>query len=150
MLGIAWIVLGCFWRVQFIRHRGPKVDEVRIGSGKVAITADDRAAAIRDCAFVYPPDGIHVRRLSAEWPGLSLDPGSGWFESRDAFYVQINVRPFLLITALPTILLWLRAISGRDGECEACRYDLTRNTSGVCPECGLPVSPLGVRKRTGV
>jgi len=26
-----------------------------------------------------------------------------------------------------------------DGRCGMCRYDLTGNTSGVCPECGTPV-----------
>jgi hypothetical protein len=26
------------------------------------------------------------------------------------------------------------------GKCAACSYDLTGNTSGVCPECGRPVA----------
>lgn len=25
------------------------------------------------------------------------------------------------------------------GQCRGCRYDLTGNTSGVCPECGQPI-----------
>lgn len=28
----------------------------------------------------------------------------------------------------------------RAGHCEVCLYDLTGNTSGVCPECGTPVT----------
>lgn len=28
----------------------------------------------------------------------------------------------------------------RIGSCSACRYNLTGNTSGVCPECGTPVA----------
>ena len=28
------------------------------------------------------------------------------------------------------------------GHCQKCRYDLTGNTSGVCPECGLRVTPV--------
>jgi len=27
------------------------------------------------------------------------------------------------------------------GHCEQCRYDLTGNVSGVCPECGTPCGP---------
>jgi hypothetical protein len=62
----------------------------------------------------------------------------------------------LLLVAFPTgVLVW------RDrriplGHCRGCRYDLTGNTSGVCPECGHRVphstrppdlTPLGPRTR---
>jgi hypothetical protein len=29
----------------------------------------------------------------------------------------------------------------RDGICDRCGYDLTGNTSGKCPECGLRIAP---------
>jgi hypothetical protein len=29
----------------------------------------------------------------------------------------------------------------RDGFCDRCSYDLTGNTSGKCPECGLRINP---------
>jgi len=45
----------------------------------------------------------------------------------------------LLGCAVPTGLLWF---PGRRpaavGRCPKCRYDLTGNVSGRCPECGLP------------
>ena len=28
----------------------------------------------------------------------------------------------------------------KPNECKRCRYDLTGNTSGVCPECGVVIS----------
>ncbi len=31
----------------------------------------------------------------------------------------------------------------RDGFCDRCNYDLTGNTSGKCPECGLRITPPG-------
>jgi uncharacterized RDD family membrane protein YckC len=31
-------------------------------------------------------------------------------------------------------------VFGGTGSCEVCQYDLTANVSGVCPECGTPVS----------
>ena len=39
----------------------------------------------------------------------------------------------------------VRLIDGR--YCGRCRYDLTGNTSGVCPECGRHVGPLPRRRR---
>ena len=48
--------------------------------------------------------------------------------------------PFLLLL-MPTPLLWWRDRRKRiPGFCRRCDYDLTGNTSGVCPECGLEVT----------
>lgn len=48
--------------------------------------------------------------------------------------------PFLLV-ALPTAFLWWRDRRYPAGSCQHCGYDLTRNTSGTCPECGTAVQP---------
>jgi len=48
----------------------------------------------------------------------------------------------VLFAALPTVSLvaWgRRARRVRKGACPACSYNLTGNTSGVCPECGTAV-----------
>ena len=47
--------------------------------------------------------------------------------------------PFLAI-ATPTTILWYfdRPRRVRPGHCQHCGYDLTGNTSGICPECGTP------------
>jgi hypothetical protein len=45
--------------------------------------------------------------------------------------------PFILV-AVPTVLLWRRDRRIPPGHCRKCRYDLTGNTSGICPECGTP------------
>lgn len=41
---------------------------------------------------------------------------------------------------LPTAYLWRRRLRrpGLAGLCAACSYDLTGNTTGVCPECEKP------------
>ena len=49
--------------------------------------------------------------------------------------------PFLLIT-IPIAFLWWRDRRIPLGHCQRCRYDLTGNTSGVCPECGTQAKPL--------
>ncbi len=42
-----------------------------------------------------------------------------------------------------SLFLWLRDLtkSGHDrpGTCATCRYNLTGNESGVCPECGTEI-----------
>jgi len=58
----------------------------------------------------------------------------------------------LLLSATP--LFWiaewgLDVRRRRRGLCPICSYDLTGNTSGVCPECGKPIMPAPARRRTG-
>ena len=43
-----------------------------------------------------------------------------------------------LIMGAP-LLMSLSGLAEREGRCAACGYDLTGNTSGVCPECGKEV-----------
>ena len=43
--------------------------------------------------------------------------------------------------ALIAILWWQEARRIPPGHCRQCRYDLTGNVSGRCPECGTPVAP---------
>lgn len=45
----------------------------------------------------------------------------------------------LVLVAVPTALLWRHHLSHRPGRCARCSYDLTGNTSGICPECGNPI-----------
>jgi hypothetical protein len=47
----------------------------------------------------------------------------------------------LVIIAIPTAFLFWRDRRIPLGQCQKCRYDLTGNVSGVCPECGEKVPP---------
>ncbi len=47
--------------------------------------------------------------------------------------------PFALFAG-PTVWLWCRDRRPRSGHC-LCGYNLTGNTTGVCPECGRAVDP---------
>jgi hypothetical protein len=58
------------------------------------------------------------------------------------------------LSASPPLVHKLRArFRRKEGLCPRCSYDLTGNTSGVCPECGRPISALhplwspGIRHR---
>jgi len=49
----------------------------------------------------------------------------------------------LILLALPSLLLWRLDRRPPPGHCPRCRYNLTGNTTGVCPECGLPIDRPG-------
>ncbi|HET6246078.1 MAG TPA: hypothetical protein VFE47_00120 [Tepidisphaeraceae bacterium] len=53
-------------------------------------------------------------------------------------------RWFVIGAAMAFVALVLRLIPARrqveNGRCHGCRYDLTGNISGVCPECGTPTA----------
>ena len=45
----------------------------------------------------------------------------------------------LLALALPVAFLWYRDRRPPKGRCQSCGYNLTGNTSGLCPECGTEI-----------
>lgn len=79
---------------------------------------------------------LHVQRLGFGW---------GW-PGRLSTAVMLPYWLFLIPAAVvPGIQFrrWYRARTRpRTGCCLACGYDLTGNTSGVCPECGTAISAL--------
>jgi hypothetical protein len=54
------------------------------------------------------------------------------------FWFALGI-PMLLPTIRTSIATRRWYASARRGECMICRYDLTGNVSGVCPECGTKV-----------
>ncbi len=53
--------------------------------------------------------------------------------------IRIPVWLLVLATGLPTAILLWRDRRPKAGFCEVCKYDLTGNESGTCPECGTAV-----------
>jgi hypothetical protein len=81
--------------------------------------------------------------------GVTFDQGLTVRRKRDKFLWSPDWRQFfslnllivplwipLLIVATPTAWLWWRDRRVPPGHCRRCRYDLTGNTTGICPECG--------------
>ncbi|MCH8243527.1 MAG: hypothetical protein IH897_13095 [Planctomycetes bacterium] len=54
---------------------------------------------------------------------------------------MLFVPVWLLVVAVgfPTAILWWRDRRLKAGFCKVCKYDLTGNVSGTCPECGTAV-----------
>ena len=67
------------------------------------------------------------------WQQISLNP------SVTAHTLALPIWILLLPTALVTFLLWRNSRPVPFGHCPQCRYNLTGNVSGVCPECGEKV-----------
>ncbi|GJM24122.1 MAG: hypothetical protein DHS20C16_05370 [Phycisphaerae bacterium] len=76
--------------------------------------------------------GLTIRKPSygvwTRWP--SYKKGSG--------YTKIPFWILFVPSILITIWLW-RTSRILPGKCWNCRYDLTGNVSGTCPECGTPI-----------
>ena len=57
-----------------------------------------------------------------------------------SYDVTIPLWLLFCILLIPTLLLWHRdRRKPRPGFCRGCDYDLTGNTTGRCPECGLDI-----------
>jgi hypothetical protein len=87
------------------------------------------------------------------------DPETFWYRHN---FASVNIHwswwtyvgflvPHWLVAALLTILPIVSFRRYRHGTahgaghpCAHCGYDLTANTSGICPECGTPVPAVGI------
>lgn len=70
------------------------------------------------------------------WPVVQRTSVPG---GASCWYVGVPLWLPFLAAALPTGVLWHRDRRPPPGHCQACGYNLTGNTSGVCPECGEPI-----------
>lgn len=74
----------------------------------------------------------------------------GW-PVKAAFGVIAAITVTLVYAAVRTIYYCLRwRVVEADGRyCADCGYDLTGNTSGTCPECGVPIETRRASANTG-
>ncbi|MCH7725448.1 MAG: hypothetical protein IH991_03040 [Planctomycetes bacterium] len=90
-------------------------------------------------------------RLGFRLPGLV---GGPWLFPKCPEYISriwVLVTPiWLLVVAVgfPTAFLWWRDRRPKAGFCKVCKYDLTCNVSGTCPECGTAIEDATKTNRT--
>jgi|GEM_PF-6524195 len=58
---------------------------------------------------------------------------------RDGYHLRIPMGWATVISVSLWALVWYRTRRYPAGHCQECNYDLARNKSGVCPECGEAV-----------
>ena len=65
-----------------------------------------------------------------------------WFyaDLRRRWHVAVPIWALAAVPGAPLALIWGRsAVRRRRGRCGPCGYDLSGNTSGLCPECGAGI-----------
>jgi hypothetical protein len=77
-------------------------------------------------------------------PTWQCDWHSAWGTGKSGAFsyswMNIPLGMPLLLVGIPTMLVfWRDRRRIPPGHCQACGYDLTGNTSGVCPECGVQI-----------
>ncbi len=83
--------------------------------------------------------GMSISALLAAGPGVAARPGMLHL------FILLDISRYV-VSGTVTLATWhyltawcvrrRRAELLRAGQCSECGYDLTGNTSGVCPECG--------------
>ena len=87
--------------------------------------------------------GYRLRDLDVcWWPSYddSTSPATGIHLRQRTRRLIVPLWILLLLTAIPTIILWRLDRRRLVGYCRKCEYDLTGNVTGVCSECGTKVS----------
>ena len=95
-------------------------------------------------------------------PGVWFDQHEGWFRRVKPEYgfkrprlwnlganVGMGELPFWILTMIPSVLaiFTMKATIRRvPGPCAHCGFDLTGNTTGVCPECGTSIAEQKIRE----
>ncbi len=107
-----------------------------VAGGRVEILWINRhyGPAWRDAT---PTGWVFIRRPRPPSYGFALPTMSALGSQHTKFRLPLWI-PLLLLT-FPTCLLWHLDARARRGLCQCCNYNLTANTSGICPECGTPI-----------
>lgn len=142
--GIIWgtifLVLACFW-LAWILFLATDVAAVWLLMRLIRGSARRRPLI----AYLLLVLGLLVPSEAAAVAVMATEKGQGLLAGLLVAYawgVAINdlllAIPAALIVVGGMIFGWPR--TPPPGFCAACGYDLTANTSGLCPECGTPVS----------
>ncbi len=132
-----------FWFVGILTYTSPQ-SGVCVDHGSFGFCYVDAYPRRPAWTSVSPVDGTSratdlravVRSARGRDPMRFLPKCHAWEPRSRSLYIPLWM-PFLLTA---TLWLCLRRKRHERGHCERCGYDLTGNTSGVCPECGSTVA----------
>ena len=126
---IAAFVVSAKWVCFYECKVGGKLFAVGFGLGATFLTVESRR--------VPGPRGLWCETNP---DGIIVIPEVESFPSRWRLWIPVWV-PFAAAAVLCVIGCRLSLRKFRAGHCKKCGYNLTGNTSGVCPECGTPSEP---------
>jgi hypothetical protein len=116
---------------------------VRITCGPNKAYAIGAGNFIRQSGFDFS-GGPLTSAASWSWHGLAFGhfgtSSATWGGGRVSSAEYWAIWPLLIALVIPTMILWiLDPLRFPVGHCQTCGYNLTGNTSGVCPECGKEI-----------
>jgi hypothetical protein len=126
-----------------------------IGTETFHVTVVSSGGAIKTIIAMMTPDGfwmlgdqgVHYQFVPAEEPIIRSLYTMGLHASTSRHTLDILAwmpcwLPITVLFAAHRLFAWLKRprISDPTPRCPDCHYDLTGNTSGVCPECGAAVA----------
>ena len=125
LIALAWTI-SLRWRVTYL--------------GKPSSTQTGFTMLTGGCLLLFP---TALSPNPGGWHFVRHPESPHWFEFHRGpviFILPLWI-PFVLIAVPMVLVWWLDRRRIPPGHCQRCRYDLTGNTSGTCPECGTAVSP---------
>jgi len=112
----------------------------RLTLGRIDVPAAELARIPRGRLFVSVPAARAVANyLKPSWSAAGFQVTSlnqRGYAVRD---LRIPYWALLIAAGIPLIVLIAKLRQVPPGHCRKCRYDLTGNVSGVCPECGTEI-----------
>ena len=137
MLGV-WVFSVLYGAVYV--HPGGQREAIYLAYGRIGFFHSPTSSPVwrlnpnylqlKNCVEKKLPWTTFARHLGFRLPVIDYDE-------------QFTIPVWLLVvaTGFPTAILWWRDRRPKAGFCKVCKYDLTGNVSGICPECGTAVSP---------
>ena len=115
----------------------------RLSLGYVVVPVADLARLPRGAYFVSVPTQALVSYLKPSWSSAGFQVTSVTLRGYTDRDIRIPFWALLIADAIPLIVLVRKRKQVPPGHCRKCRYDLTGNVSGVCPECGMMILQHG-------
>ena len=139
VLSVMMLALWVF-SVMFVSSYVPASGQWSVGTTSGRIVLD--ASPIQNPGWGYTPFYPHWKVYAAKEPWTEFAQrllGFGWPVKMITGQILIPVWLLVVAVGFPTAILWWRDRRPKAGLCEVCKYDLTGNVSGICPECGEAV-----------
>jgi hypothetical protein len=137
------LVASRWWGVVYVRNGNPLSAGYSVAYGRIGIIVDDGPSSAAGVKFwqIAPEE----RRWDLHGQ-VFHNPSAG--TGTALWVIEIPLWMLFFVAALPTACLWWRDRRLPPGHCQRCAYDLTGNTSGICPECGAVVPGMAVAAST--
>ena len=134
---LCFMVLGLWvFSVMYVSNYTPLSSNwtIGIGVGRIGVWGSPG----NNSGWTFDPFYSQWKVLAANMPWTEFARDWLGFGLPARFHVPVWL--LVVATGFPTAILWWRDRPTKAGFCKACKYDLTGNVSGICPECGTSLT----------